>query len=135
MSRILLIDDELASRLVMQNRLKDLGHDVVVAENGAKGLLEAREAPFDLVLVEYNLASGVSGLEVCRRLKQMPQAVAQPVLIVSRQTAGRDDVHKGYEAGCDAFVTKADLPLLDDVLGAMLRFKALHDELARLLRA
>jgi len=134
-SRILLIDDELASRLVMQNRLKDLGHDVVVTENGAKGLLEARESPFDLVLVEYNLASGVSGLEVCRRLKQVPQAMAVPVLIVSRQAVAREDVHKGYEAGCDAFVAKPDLPLLDDVLGALLRFKGLHDELARQLRA
>ena len=135
MSRILLIDDELASRLVMHNRLKDLGHDTVVAENGAKGLLEAREAPFDLVLVEYNLASGISGLEVCRRLKQVPHAVATPVLLLSRQAVAREDVHKGYEAGCDAFVAKPDLPLLDDVLAAMLRFKGLHDELARQLRA
>ena len=110
MSRVLLIDDELSSRLVMQNRLKDLGHETVVAENGAKGLLEARETPFELVLVEYNLASGVSGLEVCRRLKQVPQAMTVPVLIVSRQPVSREDIHKGYEAGCDSFVAKPDLP-------------------------
>jgi DNA-binding NtrC family response regulator len=134
-SRILLIDDELSSRLVMQNRLKDLGHEAVVAENGAKGLLEAREAPFELVIVEYNLASGVSGLEVCRRLKQVPQAMTVPVLVVSRQPVSREDMHKGFEAGADAFVAKPDLPLLDDVLGTLLRFKALHDELTRQLRA
>ncbi|HVS19087.1 MAG TPA: sigma 54-interacting transcriptional regulator, partial [Planctomycetota bacterium] len=135
MSRILLIDDELSSRLVMHNRLKDLGHDVTVAENGAKGLLEVREAPFDLVLVEYNLASGVGGPEVCRRLKQMPQATTVPVVMISRQSGSRDDMHKGFEAGCDAFVTKADLPVLDDVLHSMLHFKALHDEASRQIRA
>ena len=135
MSRILLIDDELSSRLVMHNRLKDLGHEVVVAENGAKGLLEVREAPFDLVLVEYNLASGVSGPEVCRRLKQMPQAMTVPVVMISRQSGSRDDVHKGFEAGCDAFVAKADLSVLDDVLSSMLHFKALHDEATRQIRA
>ena len=135
MSRILLIDDELSSRLVMHNRLKDLGHEVVVAENGAKGLLEVREAPFDLVLVEYNLASGISGPEVCRRLKQMPQVMTVPVVMLSRQSGSRDDVHKGFEAGCDAFVGKADLPILDDVLRSMLHFKSLHDEGTRQVRA
>ena len=131
MGRILLIDDELSSRLVMHNRLKDLGHDVTVAENGAKGLLEVREAPFDLVLVEYNLASGVSGPEVCRRLKQMPQVMTVPVVMISRHAGSREDVHKGFESGCDAFVTKADLAVLDDVLSSMLHFKSLHDEAAR----
>jgi DNA-binding NtrC family response regulator len=135
MSRILLIDDELSSRLVMHNRLKDLGHEVVVAENGAKGLLEVREAPFDLVLVEYNLASGISGPEVCRRLKQMPQVMTVPVVMLSRQSGSREDVHKGFEAGCDAFVGKADMPILDDVLHSMLHFKSLHDEGARQVRA
>lgn len=135
MGRILLIDDELSSRLVLHNRLKDLGHDVTVAENGAKGLLEVREAPFDLVLVEYNLASGVSGPEVCRRLRQMPQAMTVPLVMISRQSGSREDVHKGFEAGCDAFVTKADLAVLDDVLRSMLHFKALHDEAARQIRA
>jgi two-component system response regulator HydG len=135
MGRILLIDDELSSRLVMHNRLKDLGHDVTVAENGAKGLLEVREAPFDLVLVEYNLASGVSGPEVCRRLKQMPQVMTVPVVMISRHAGSREDVHRGFEAGCDAFVTKADLAVLDDVLRSMLHFKSLHDEAARQIRA
>jgi DNA-binding NtrC family response regulator len=135
MSRILLIDDELSSRLVMHNRLKDLGHEVTVAENGAKGLLEIREAPFDLALVEYNLASGVSGPEVCRRLKQMPQAMTMPVVLISRHSGSRDDVHRGFEAGCDAFVTKSDLSVLDDVLRSMLHFKALYDEQVSHLRA
>lgn len=135
MSRILLIDDELASRLVNQNRLKDMGHDVVVAENGAKGLLEARETPFDLVLVDANLSSGISGLEVCRRLKQMPQATHVPVLLVSRIAGARDDAHKGYEAGCDAYVSKGEMAVLDDVVRALLRQKSVHDEFARQIRA
>ncbi len=134
MSRILLIDDELASRLVMHNRLKDLGHEVVVAENGAKGLLEARETPIDLVLVDAGLTSGIGGLEVCRRVKQMPQTTSVPVVLVSRQSGARDEAHKGFEAGCDAFVTKTELSVLDDILRALLRGKAVQDELTRQAR-
>ncbi len=134
MSRILLIDDELASRLVMHNRLKDLGHEVVVAENGATGLLEARETPFDLVLVDAGLSSGIGGLEVCRRLKQMPQTTSVPVVLIARQSGARDEAHKGFEAGCDAFVTKAELVVLDDILRALLRSKAVQDELTRQVR-
>ncbi len=72
MSRILLIDDELSTRLVTQSRLKELGYETVVAENGAKGLADARDENFDLIIVDADLKSGVTGYDVCRRLKQVP---------------------------------------------------------------
>src|SRR5688500_17184976 len=52
MSRILLIDGEASSRLVLNNRLRDVGHEVVAAESGAKGVPQAREHPCDLILID-----------------------------------------------------------------------------------
>jgi DNA-binding NtrC family response regulator len=134
-SRILLIDDEAAARLVLQNRLKDLGHEVVLAENGAKGLLEAREGGFDVILVEAALGAGVTGVEVCRRLKQIPQSALTPLVMVARAGASRDDVHQAFEAGCEYVLQKADMVLFEDVLRTVLRLKAQYDEFARQLRA
>ncbi len=57
MSRVLVIDDEPSTRLLLQNRLKDQGYTVSVAEDGAKGLLEARREAFDLFLVAADLSS------------------------------------------------------------------------------
>ncbi|MBI5433354.1 MAG: sigma-54-dependent Fis family transcriptional regulator [Planctomycetes bacterium] len=135
MSRILLIDDEAAARLVLQNRLKDLGHDVVLAENGAKGLLEAREGGFDVILVEAGLGAGISGIEVCRRIKQVPQSALTPLVMVARSGATREDVHQAYEAGCEHVLQKADMVGFEDVLRTALRSKAQSDEFARQLRA
>ncbi|MCE9595480.1 MAG: sigma 54-interacting transcriptional regulator [Planctomycetes bacterium] len=135
MSRILLIDDEAAARLVLQNRLKDLGHEVVLAENGAKGLLEAREGGFDVILVEAALGAGVTGVEVCRRLKQIPQSALTPLVMVARSGATREDVHQAFEAGCEYVLQKADMVLFEDVLRTVLRLKAQYDEFARQLRA
>jgi len=135
LSRILLIDDESATRLILHNRLKDLGYVVVTAENGAKGLLEARESNFDLVLVDASLSTGINGFEVCRRLKQTPQTSAVPVLMLSKHTSSREELHKGYDSGCEAFLLKSDMGNLEDVIRAMLRIKSLQDDLARQNRA
>ncbi len=135
MSRILVIDDEPSGRLILQKRLKDIGHDVLLVENGAQGLLEARKSCFDLFLVYNHLSSGVDGSEVCRRLKQTPETVGVPVILMSRQACSRDEVHRGYLAGCDSFLSKAELPNLEDVIRAMLRFKSARDDLASQTRA
>jgi len=132
----LLIDDEPATRLVTQNRLQDLGFQVVAAENGARGLHEARERGFDLVLLDAGLgAEGVGAFEVCRRLKQTPQTAAVPVVMTSKQSSGVEEMRRGYEAGCDLFLNKSSMGVLDEVVRSLLRFKAQQDDLVRHNRA
>jgi len=135
LSRLLVIDDEPSSRLVLQNRLKDAGHDVTVAENGAQGLHEARERTFDVVLVDDGLGSGIDANEVCRRLKQSPEVGAVPVVLMSKQAAQREALQRGYVAGCDSYVCKHDMPVLEEILVATLRQKRRIEDLARQLRA
>ena len=130
MGRILLIEDEESSQLLFRNRLQDLGHEVVTASTGAEGLLEARAGTFDLFLVDVVLGSGIDGYEVCRRIKAIPQKHGIPVVIISGQLKHREDLHRGYEAGCEAFLIKGDLPLIEDVVRAMLHLKSLQDDLA-----
>jgi DNA-binding NtrC family response regulator len=129
-----LIDDEAATRLVMHNRVRDLGHEVVSAENGAKGLSEARDGGFDLILIDAGL-SGVTGLEVCRRLRHSPATSTVPLVLFSKSGASREEIHQGFEAGCDAFVTKAEMGNLEDVVRALLRIRAHQNELAQQSRA
>lgn len=129
MERILLIEDDAGAQLLFRNRLQELGYEVVVASTGARGLLEARAARFDLFLVDIGLGSGIDGYEVCRRLKGMPQIHGIPVVLISGQVKSQDELHRGYEAGCESFLVKGDLTLVEDVVRAMLRIKSLQDEL------
>jgi DNA-binding NtrC family response regulator len=129
MSRILLIEDDQGAQLLFKSRLEDLGHQVVTAPTGARGLMEARSGPFDLFLVDVVLGSGIDGFEVCRRIKTIPQMQRIPIVLISGQLKGREDLHRGYEAGCEAFLLKGDMPLLEDVVRAMLNMKSLQDDL------
>lgn len=135
MSRILVIDDDAGNRLIVKSRLSDLGYDVLPAETGASGLVEAREHALDLVMVAAGLGSGIDAVEVCRRLKAMPETHAIPVLLYSSLPAGQEELSRAFEAGCDTFVGKQELPVLDLMVRALLRTKALHDDLADQNRA
>jgi len=130
MSRILLIEDDPSTQALLRNRLEDLEHEVVVESTGARGLMEARKGNFDLFLVDVGLGSGIDGYEVCRRLRAMPHFRKVPVVLVSGKVKNREELHKGYEAGCEAYLVKSDVSLLEDVVRAMLRLKALQDDLA-----
>ncbi len=130
MNRILLIEDDTGAQLLYRNRLTDLGYQVVVSSTGAMGLVEARSAPFDLYLVDIELGSGIDGYEVCRRLKTIPEIHGVPVVLISGRVKTQEDLHRGYEAGCQSFLVKGDLTLLEDTVRAMLRIKSLQDDLA-----
>jgi DNA-binding NtrC family response regulator len=132
-THVLLIDDESATRLVMHNRLKEVGYDVTAVENGAQGLTLARETRFDLFLVDAGLNAGIGSHEVCRRLKQMPHNSGVPLIVLGK-TAMRDELPKGYEAGADACLVKSDMQVLEHVLKVFLRHKRKHDELCQQVR-
>ena len=130
MKRILLIEDEASTQLLFKSRLEDLDYEVIVAPTGAMGLMEARASQFDLFLVDIGLGSGIDGYEVCRRLKAIPSTANIPVVLISGRVKGQEELHVGYTAGCEAYLVKGDLTLLEDVVRAMLRIKSLQDDLA-----
>ncbi len=131
MSRILVIDDDSGHRLILKSRLGENGHEAVLADSGAKGLVEARAQQYDAFLVAARLGKGVDGYEVCRRLKGMPERAHVPVILFNDGGSAHDDPARAFEAGCDAYVTKPDLPALDLVLRVHLRAKKRLEELSR----
>ena len=136
MSRLLVVDDDSGNRRILESRLAEQGHEVVARENGAVGLASARETRFDLVLVSTELRSGVDGFEVCRRVKSMPESSRPAIVLYCEQTPVPEVLERGYQAGCDAFVTRPDLPALEPVLQNLLRQRSrmteLEEELVRL---
>lgn len=129
MSRLLVIDEDSGRRLILRSRLTDAGYELVVVENGARGLIEARNGAFDAVLVDARLATGVDGCEVCRRLKAIPERALVPVVVYVDDASGSEEMIRAYEAGCDAFVARTDLPALEHVLRVLARQRARVEEL------
>lgn len=127
-ARILIVDDILPNRKLLQAKLEREYFDVLTAASGAEALsIVEREQP-DIVLLDVMMPE-MDGLEVCRRIKKNPATSYLPVVLVTALDQPEDRV-AGLQAGADDFLTKP----LDDVslyarVRSLVRLKMTVDEL------
>jgi DNA-binding response OmpR family regulator len=100
----LLVDDDARLAGLVREYLGRHEIDVTVAADGERGLAALRRGRFDVVLLDLMLP-GVDGLELCRRIRAMPELAAIPIVML---TAKGDDVDRivGLEIGADDYVPK-----------------------------
>lgn len=103
-AKILVSDDDANVRLLTRQCLEAENMTVVEAANGPETIdLFVRERP-DLVFLDVEMP-GMSGLEVCRRIRQMPQGESIPIMIVTGSD-DRQSIDQGFEAGATQYKTK-----------------------------
>ena len=102
--KVLLVEDEPAQREVLSYNLKSEGFDVVTAADGDEAMLLVAEESPDIIVLDWMLP-GISGIEICRRLKSKPETRAIPVLMLSARSEEVDRV-RGLETGADDYVVK-----------------------------
>jgi CheY-like chemotaxis protein len=126
--RVLVVDDDPRSRLVLADVCRAEGWDVVEAENGAQALELAAAGGVDVALLDVQMPV-LDGCETCRRLKAAPATAPIPVLMVTG-LAERADRLKAIAAGANDYLNKP-IDTEDVVLRVRnaLHMKHLHDEL------
>jgi DNA-binding response OmpR family regulator len=100
--RILLVEDERKVASFIARALRETAYAVDVAETGEKGMKLARDNPYDLVLLDIRLPD-VSGVEVCRKLRQA--GLETPILMLTARSLVEQRV-EGLDAGADDYLTK-----------------------------
>jgi putative two-component system response regulator len=128
MAKILVVDDDLVVATLVQRVLESDGHQVQVARDGLAALDMVAEAQPDLVVLDLEMP-GMSGLDVCFRLKQAPATRLLPVLILTGRHACDARV-PAWELGADEYLSKPPRP--GDLVArcrSLLRLKRLVDEL------
>jgi len=119
MARILLVEDNEMNRDMLSRRLLRRNHEVLIAEDGAKGIDMAREHKPDLILMDMSLPI-TDGWEATRVLKGDERTRAIPVIALTAH-AMRGDRQKALDAGCDDYDTKpVDLKRLLSKIAALL---------------
>lgn len=98
--RILVVDDDQDTRLVLRDWLNWLGHDVVVAASGPEALQQLSESQFDGVLLDLIMPE-MNGLEVLRHMRA--RGLTTPVIIVSGYENFGANI---LEEGAQAFLVK-----------------------------
>jgi two-component system, cell cycle response regulator DivK len=119
MARILLVEDNEMNRDMLSRRLSRRSFEVLIAEDGAKGIEMAREHLPDLILMDMSLPV-TDGWEATRILKADEATRKIPVIALTAH-AMRGDRQKALDAGCDDYDTKpVDLKRLLSKIEALL---------------
>lgn len=126
--KVLVAEDDLVSRLMLQAAVEDLGHECLLAGDGDQAWKLFREAAPD-VLITDRMMPGVDGLELCRRVRDEPGGTYTYVILAT-SLGDCEEVLRGMEAGADDYLTKPLEPFdLETRLVAARRVTALHAEL------
>src|SRR5213594_5277799 len=132
--KILVVDDVPVNVKLLADLLAVKGYAVVTAAGGAEALTKIDKEQPALVLLDV-MMPGMSGYDVCRKIRQNPATSMLPVIMVTALDPTQERV-KGIDAGADDFLTKPiNQPELLARVRSLLRIKALHDQLTDLNRS
>ena len=105
---VLVVEDETALVTLLRYNLEREGFRVAEAGDGEEALLVAREQKPDLVLLDWMLPL-LSGLEVCRQMRRMPETRGVPIIMLTARGEEGDKL-RGLDSGADDYVTKPFSP-------------------------
>lgn len=143
--KILIAEDDMVSRCLLEELLGGWGHEVLIAEDGESAMaLVTRRARFDVAILDW-MMPGVAGVSVCKAIRE--QAVERhPYVLMLTAKSQLEDVVSGLDAGADEYLTKPYRPaelaarlraaerflrVQDDLIGArrLVAYQAEHDVL------
>jgi two-component system, cell cycle response regulator len=148
-NRVLVAEDDAMFRRILENWLGHWGYQVTLAEDGARAwAILQQDLPPQLLILDWMMPA-LSGLELCRMVRERDQIPYQYILLATAKDA-KQDLVRGLEAGADDYLTKPFdkselrarlragnriLTLQDSQIRAheQLRFQATHDQLTGVL--
>ncbi len=127
---VLIVDDNVAERLLQRRALEKVGFTVEEAEDGEKALSSFENLRPDIMLLDVRMP-GMDGFEVCEKIRKLPGGNLVPILMVT----GLDDfesINRAYEAGATDFITKSiNWEVLSHHVRYMLRASTAFSKLGR----
>src|SRR5204863_5184291 len=118
--RILIVEDEEDLTLLLRYNLEAAGYEVETVARGDEADLRFKEHTPDLVILDWMLP-GLSGIEICRRLRARPDTKALPIIMLTARGEESERV-RGLSTGADDYIVKPfSLPELMARVSALLR--------------
>ena len=119
-ARLLLVEDDRALADLVSFHFERAGYAVTRTGDGEEALILADEVKPDIILLDW-MIEGISGIEVCRRLRRRASSANTPIIILTARGEESDRI-RGFETGADDYVTKPFSPReLVARVGAVLR--------------
>src|SRR5512141_196792 len=103
-STVLIVDDEEAGRETLESILEGEGYNIITAENGPQAIEKAKTYFPDVILLDV-MMPGMTGFEVCERIRSDPQVAEIPIIILTALD-DRESLLAGLKSGADDFISK-----------------------------
>jgi DNA-binding response OmpR family regulator len=103
--KVLIAEDEIVSRRLLETALPRWGYDVVTATDGEEAWARLQEPDAPTIMVLDWLMPRLDGVEICRRIRAHPQLSSVYIILLTARAAIEDVVH-GLEAGANDYITK-----------------------------
>jgi two-component system phosphate regulon response regulator PhoB len=107
-ARLLLVEDDRALADLVTFHFERSGYDVTRTGDGEEALILADEMKPDVILLDW-MIEGISGIEVCRRLRRRATTANVPIMMLTARGEESDRI-RGFETGADDYVTKPFSP-------------------------
>jgi two-component system chemotaxis sensor kinase CheA len=110
-NRLLVVDDSITVRTLLQNILESSGYSVRTAPDGAAAFDALQTGSFDLVISDIEMPR-MDGFELTKRIRGQPALAELPVVLVTARET-KDDRERGLEAGANAYIVKSSFDQSD----------------------
>lgn len=103
--RLLIVEDDEALIALLSYNLGSQGYACRIARSGDEALMSLDEESIDLVILDWMLPGGASGIEVCRQIRAKPEIKGLPVIMLTARGEEADRI-RGLTTGADDYVVK-----------------------------
>ena len=108
MAKILVADDDVDIRELVEFKLSTMGHEIIAVGDGAAAVEACRADKPDLAVLDV-MMPGVSGLDAIREIRADAALADLPVILLTAR-AQESDVETGFDSGADDYITKPFSP-------------------------
>lgn len=108
MAKILVVDDSVSMRQMVEMTLKSEGHDTVTAADGVEGLNQAKTQSFDVIISDVNMPE-MNGIDMTRQVRGLPNHKFTPILILTTESSAEKKA-EGKAAGATGWIVKPFSP-------------------------
>jgi two-component system chemotaxis sensor kinase CheA len=118
--RLLVVDDSITTRTMVQSILDSAGYEVKTAPDGSAALNTLRNERFDLVISDVEMPR-MNGFELTKRIREDPALAELPIVLVTAREA-QEDRERGIDAGANAYIVKSSFSQGDllEVIGRLI---------------
>ncbi len=133
MKKILVVDDDLTLRKVLQNSLEQRGYQVISVNSGKEALIKFAQDIPDIIVSDVSMPE-MDGFEFCRQLRSQPSGKLIPFIFLSAKDE-LDDRIQGHSIGADSYLTKPFemKELLANIEALIERSRRVHAEIVHLI--